>query len=138
MTQHPESQAMTRCSDVPDNLQGFIRKVIGATDPGPWKVRAKITLAATSLTNLDVTTAVLYLENVADGVKKVDAGTMVISDSANRKVTFDPLAQGAPSGDAFDTAGTFRGHVKATWSDGDITRHPDRGYIYFVIEPVHE
>jgi len=82
----------------------------------------------------DLTTAKLYLREVANGARigsfstatnHVNGVTSDVLVSDNMTVTFDPVGNGPASGNAFATASkTYDGYLKLTWDDADLTRHP--------------
>lgn len=101
----------------------------GSTEP------EEFILSATGLVDLsDLTNAHLYMRESDATVNKVDGALLTVTDSGNRIVEFDPSGAAVGGGDAFEDTGAFLIYIRATWSDGDITRHPDDGYIVFQIQ----
>lgn len=105
----------------------------GSTEPMAFSV------GAGNLTNLDnLSSAVLYARDVTSGVNHVDGAALSVLDSAEKTLTFDPVDAKNGGGNAFDEPGTYKLYLRATWSDGDITRHPDAGYVTLTVEPIFE
>lgn len=85
-----------------------------------------ITLGATGVADLtSLASADLYLRKEGASTNHVDGVALTIPDTAALVVRFDPVDAKSGGGDALDTPGRYRGYVLATWSDGDLTRHPD-------------
>lgn len=85
----------------------------------------EIPIDATNLTDLSgLSAAVLYMKKEGASTNHVDGAALTVASSSDKTLRFDPVNNKNPSGNAFDAAGDYRGYVKATWSDGDITRHP--------------
>lgn len=97
------------------------------------------TLAATGISDLDnLSSAVLYARDVTSGTNHVNGVAVSVLVSGDMTVTFDPVDAKNGGGNAFDEPGTYKLYLRATWSDGDITRHPDAGYITLTVEPNFE
>lgn len=100
-------------------------------DPQTILVRAgdteplEITVDATGLENLDsLNAAGLYLREEDASANHVTNGTLVVADSAAKRLSFNPVGQKVGGGDALDEPGVYIGYVRIEWTDGDITRHP--------------
>ena len=105
---------------------------IRAGDTEPQIVR----IDATNLSNLDdLASAVIYFIREGDDDNHVDGAALVLESSAARTLRFDPVAAAVGGGNAFAQSGKYRGYVKATWSDGDITRHPGNGWLTVTVFP---
>lgn len=95
----------------------------------------EIVVSATGLANLDdVSTAELYMRLKDASTNHVDGVSLTISDSAARKVEFDPVGAKSGGGDALDAEGRYLAYVKLTFNDGDFTRHP--GFPRFLVVDV--
>lgn len=87
----------------------------------------EIAVDATGLDDLTgLASAVLYMRKTTATTNHVDGATVTVPDTAVKQVRFDPDSNGPGGADAFAIGdeGTYRGYVKITWSDGDVTRHP--------------
>ena len=92
----------------------------GDTDP------LDINVDATGLDDLtEVDSAVLYMRKDGESANHVDAEALTIPNTANKVVRFDPVNAKVGGGNAFDTAGRYRGYVKITFTDDDESRHPE-------------
>lgn len=82
-----------------------------------------INVDATNLTDLaNASSAKLYLRKAGESSNHAEASVTIVSGA--KKVTFDPAGAASGGGDALTEAGTYKGYVKITWTDGDVTRHP--------------
>jgi len=96
--------------------------------PDPIYLRAgdtepiEMNVAATGLETLAGATIVIYFRKRGDSTNHVNGATCTVVSGLT--ISFDPVGAKNPSGNAFDAEGEYRGHVKITHSDGDITRHP--------------
>lgn len=90
----------------------------------------EITVSATGLSNLDniagTNGVLVYARLRGAATNHVDGGDGTVSDSATKKVSFDPTAQAVGGGNAFAAAGTYEVYVKLTFSDGDEIRFPGK------------
>lgn len=99
----------------------------------------EFTLDADNISDLDdLNTARLYARRDGATSNHVDGVALSIQDSAAQTVRFDPVGNAADGGDAFDETGVYKCYVKADWSDGDTTRHPDEGFTVINIEGHYE
>lgn len=85
------------------------------------------------LTDFQSGEAYFWEEDAAVGTNHIDGATVSVSDSDNQLVSLDPIGAKSGGGNAFDTAGTYYGYVKITWSDTDITRHPGNSSEYLKV-----
>lgn len=110
-----------------------IRIKAGDTEP------LEFVLGAEGITTLDaLATAVLYARKENSSSNHVDAGTCTVVLSSSRTLSFDPVGQKNGGGDAFDAAGKYRCYIKATWGDGDVTRHPGDEFVLVVVDANYE
>lgn len=85
----------------------------------------ELTVSAEGVTNLDaMTAAVAYFKRVGTEDNHVDGVVLSVASSAARTLRFNPVGAKAGGGNAFDTPGTYQGHLKLTWTGGAVTRHP--------------
>ena len=94
-------------------------------------------VGATGLSNLDEFSSGSLYASLA-GTAHVTAGEVTVSDSATKKLAFDPVGKKVGGGNAFDVAGSYKVHVAITWSDGRVTRHPGKGFLTLVAEDNEE
>lgn len=123
-----------------------IRLVAGETEP----ITGYAYLTATSsLETADLSALALYARAVGASTNHVNGANILsgatVASTANSDGTyavtvtwtFDPVSAKNPSGNAFDAAGTYRCYPKATWSDGDVTKHrasaADLDYITVIV-----
>lgn len=103
----------------------------GSTEP------IEFTLSATGLADLtNLSSAAFYARKRGQSSNHVDGASMTVSDSANRKVQIDPSGNGPGGGDAFGdgSAGLYECYVAASWSDGNVTKHPDRDFYLIRVQ----
>lgn len=80
-------------------------------------------LSATGLTTLAASSSILaYFRKRGASLNHVDGVACAVVSGL--RIRFDPVGAKSGGGDAFDSPGLYYGHVKVTWSDADITRHP--------------
>ena len=99
----------------------------------------EITVGATGVSNLDnVSSVVAYFRASGVATNHVDGASCTVSDSANMKVTLDPVGSASGGGDAFADSGTYTGYLLLTWADGDTTRHPGSDWLTVTAAPSFE
>lgn len=85
--------------------------------------------------NLDeVVSAELYLSKEGEDGNHVDGVGLEIVNRKNGKLSFDPEGAKSGGGNALDRVGTYKGHIKLTWTDGETTRHPNNRDLYVEVE----
>lgn len=115
------------------STKSVIRIKAGDTEP------LEFVLGAEGVTNLDtLASAVLYARKENSNSNHVDAGTCTVKSSSARTLLFDPVGQKDGGGDAFDAEGRYKCYIKATWDDGDITRHPGDEHVMVVVGKNYE
>lgn len=97
------------------------------------------TIDATGISNLDnLSSAAVYARKVGASSNHVDGASASVKTSADQTVEFDPAGNAVGGGDAFDEPGEYKVYVKATWADGDVTRHPGDGFNWIIVESSFE
>lgn len=98
-----------------------------------------IKIGARGVTDLSsLTVAALFMRRVGDQTNHVNGVSCPIYSSADLEVSFDPVGSKMGGGNAFDGIGTYKGYIRATWSDGDITRHPQDEDLVVKVRGHHE
>lgn len=98
-----------------------------------------IQIDATDLDDLsNLASAVVYFRKEGETTNHVDGVALTVESSASRTLRFDPVDAKNGGGNAFDAVGKYLGYVVATWSDGDITRHPGNGWLAVNANPTYE
>ena len=98
----------------------------------------EVTVSAAGVSTLDNVSSVAWYFTDEGGTAHVDGAAGTVSDSANMKIQLDPVNAKSGGGNAFDAAGTYEGYAKLTWSDGDITRHPNGSSLFVVVNANQE
>lgn len=96
----------------------------GDTEPLEFSV------GATKLDNLDdVSAIVMYARKRKAAALHVDGAACSIVDSADLIVSFPVIDAKSGGGNAFDVEDSYQCHVKLTHTDGQVTRHPGKGFM---------